>query len=253
MRKQLIYATPFLFVGAALAIDNDYDGLDDDFVFPPGPSPVEGSAIAILDISGTDQQYAPWLSELGYSYTLIPLDSDYNTLRNYSLVLLPYSHGEECCYETMASHASDYHRYVQEGGCLYVGQPNPFKAPPKITWVPYLLELSPWYTLPPCDRYITNPEHCITEGLYPFDLAPAGDTVIQMGPEWEVLVRQVATQDPGVFTASFGKGRIVVELGAPGGICTQTIAGFQRYLECCLPGPISIEENTWGSVKAKYR
>jgi len=232
----LVFA-PLAVLGIVLpgsAADLNYDGVDDSVVISPHEASVGPATVGIVNV-GEVNDYLPWLTQLGYSYSLIPVDSNYAILSQYALVLLPATHGQEQGYDFLAKRSGDYHQYVNDGGCLYVGQPNPYQQPPAIPWVPYLLELDAVYSSNPCSRYITDPYHCMTAGLFAGDLPQAYDTVLALGPEWEVLVRETGTEKPCLFTSHYGAGHVVVDLGSPGLLfCAYTIDGFQRMIECCL-------------------
>jgi hypothetical protein len=245
--------------GPALAADEDLDTIDDSVGSSEGNF-VPGSNIAIVDTGdGAVGDYSNRLAAIGHTASLIPLGSDYSVLSQYDMVILPTSHGSSCCNGTLSGLAADYHQFVSEGGCLYVGQPNPFNVgggTSPIPWVPYDLTLSASYDAADCPPTIVDPSHCTAEGVSGSDLPFPGDTVVTMGPEWEVVTEGGVTGRPGLFTAASGNGNVLVELAhpSPNALCPYSDAGFENMVTCCLQtGPIPVKESSWGAVKTIYR
>jgi hypothetical protein len=185
--------------------------------------------------------------------------SDNNVLSQYDLVILPTSHGSSCCVGTLTGLAGDYLQFISDGGCLYVAQPNPFDQPGQnltVPWVPYELTLNALYDANDCPSVITDPSHCIADGVSGSDLPFPGDIVLSMGAQWDVVAQGSLTGRPSVFTATSGAGNVLVELGhpSPNSICPYSNAGFENMVTCCLEtGPTPVIESSWGKVKTTYR
>jgi hypothetical protein len=238
-RWVLPVALLFGFTTPALGVDTDADGIDDVLEAPPPYDFNEGGTVAIVNTGdGSVNNYASRLGSLGFLVSLIDLNSGYGTLSQYQAIVLPTSHGSSCCNAILTGLASDYIQYVNDGGCLYIGQPNPYNMPQPaaIPWAPHTLNLYSAYDINDCNRYLVDPNHCVTRG------------------EWQVLVRGSVTDNPGVLFAFYGQGHVVVDFGhpSPGASCTFTDAGLDQMMTCCLKGPVSVERHSWGRVKSIY-
>lgn len=243
-----------------LAADLDYDGLDDSITGPSIENQSLTGQVAIVDTGdGSVGNYTTRLTGLGYTVSTIPVNSGYATMINYDAVLLPTSHGAAATNATFAGLAGDYHQYVQDGGCLYIGQPNPFNMPGSqsaITWAPYALTVSAWWEGQDCPPEIVDPNHCVTQGMGPNDMAFPADQVVSMAADWTVLARGPFTLSPSLFTAAYGNGNVMVELAhpSPNSVCPFSDAGLDRMMSCCLGGGATpVGTSTWGAVKAVYR
>jgi len=248
-----------LVAGVAMAADSDRDGLD-DAIAAPAPAPtLDAGEIAVVDTgSGTVANFVDRLTGLGYTVVTIPMNSGVDVLLEYSLVILPTSHASNDSYANFDGLADDYHTYVSSGGGLWISQPNPFDRPggqDVITWAPYALTVASAYTLDDCPPVIVDATHCITEGLPDTQFSFPADQVVDMGPEWQVLVEGPATGSPGILVAEYGEGKVLVELAHPSGSASCPIddAAFDRYASCTMAGTVATENATWGDVKALYR
>jgi hypothetical protein len=246
-----------LLTGPAWAQDMNHDGIVDEIT---GPTPVENAVanIAIVNTGdGSVGNYQTRLVAMGHTVTVIPVNSTLGTLVLYQVVVLPTSHGSTSTYGVFQGLANDYHQYVQGGGCLYIGQPNPFDAPGQqapIPWAPYALTVNANYNGADCPPTIVNPQLCETQGLLGSDLPFPADTITVLGPEWTILTRGPITNNPGALSAAFGGGHVVVDLGHPstGSVCPYTNVGIDRLVTCCLPVATPVDTSTWGKVKATY-
>ncbi len=262
MMKKLMLILPVLAILAmpAFAADFNRDGLDDNqepqaIVF----GVLDVGDIAIVDTgSGTVATYISRLGNLGYTVTAIPLDSNLETLLNYDLVILPVGHGSSGTNANFNALAADYHTYVETGGGLWISQPNPYDMPGEettISWVPYLLRLNAFYDSSDCPITVVDDTHCITAGYPGAGFSFVGDTVLEMGPEWSVLVEGPATGNPGVIVAEYGAGRVLAEFGHPslGAICGFDDTAARQYVECTMGHTVGTESITLEGVKALFK
>ena len=259
-----ILAIGVLLATPVWAVDRNHDGLADgdasgaNLSSSASGSRDEGDIAVVNTGDGAVSIYVDRLTGLGYPVFTIPADSDLEVLLGYSLVILPVGHSNSDNHATFAALAADYIDYVNSGGGLWVGQPNPFGMPGNeatITWVPYLLTLHNEYPSVDCLLTIVDPDHCITEGLPDTEFSWPGDTVLEMGPEWEVLVDGTVSGLPGVLFATAGAGKILVELTHPstGSYCPPDDAALDRYVMCTMGGVVATENATWSTVKTLYR
>ena len=247
-----------LLTSPAWAQDFNQDGADDEIT---GPTPVENAVatVAIVDTGdGSVGNYQTRLQAMGHIVTVIPLNSNLATMMLYQVVILPTGHGAAGTYANFQGLANDYRQYVQSGGCLYIGQPNPFNQPGQqasIPWAPYALSVNANYNGSDCPPVIANPQLCQTQGLSGSDLPFPADTITVLGPEWTIITRGPISNNPGTLSAVFGSGHVVVDLGHPstGAICPYTNTGIDRLVTCCLSGATPVDTSTWGKVKATYR
>ncbi|MCA9727077.1 MAG: hypothetical protein KC729_05285 [Candidatus Eisenbacteria bacterium] len=261
MRTRMLFSLGAALLAATplLAADLNVDTVDDQLPAEEGNF-VTGSNVAIVDTGdGSVGIFATRLAGIGYTASLIPVSSNFSVLSQYDLVILPTSHGSGCCNGTLSGLAADYHDFIAGGGCLYVGQPNPFNMPngdSAIPWVPYELTLNAFYDTADCPPYVDDPQHCMAEGVSGSELPFPGDTVLSMGPEWTVVDRGASTNSPGLFDADYGSGHVLVELAHPssGALCPYSDAAFENMVTCCLnPGPVPVLDSSWGRIKNEYR
>ncbi len=243
----------------AIAADQNQDGIDDSIAGSmAGPAMRDGELIAIVNTGdGTVTDLLNRLTALGYSPALIPIDSGYDVLSAYGLVCLPVAHGSLNHNANFANLATDYHAYVEAGGGLWIGQPNPYQMPnhtTEVSWAPYELTVEFAYSLADCPSSILA-EHCITTGLVADDMPFPGDNAISYGSEWEVLVAGPNTGRPAVMFALYGAGQVLVEFGHPGtgAICSPSDECLDRFVTCIIGGTVMTESSSWGGVKSIYR
>ncbi|MEZ4655750.1 MAG: hypothetical protein R3E12_19735 [Candidatus Eisenbacteria bacterium] len=169
MRTRMLFSLGAALLAATplLAADLNVDTVDDQLPAEEGNF-VTGSNVAIVDTGdGSVGIFATRLAGIGYTASLIPVSSNFSVLSQYDLVILPTSHGSGCCNGTLSGLAADYHDFIAGGGCLYVGQPNPFNMPngdSAIPWVPYDPERA-FYDTADCPPYVDDPQHCMAEGV----------------------------------------------------------------------------------------
>lgn len=258
-RYLALLAVALLACTALHAADRNQDALDDGDQSSSDGLALDVGDIAVVDTGdGTVSIYVSRLLGLGYPVTTIPAASGLDVLVNYSVVILPVSHADAGNYATFDALAADYHAYVQTGGGLWVGQPNPYQMPGNeavITWVPYYLFIHNGYNSADCPPVIIDAGHCITTGLPADGFSFPGDTVLDMGAEWHVLLEGPVTGRPAVMVAEHGAGRILVELGhpSPSAICGPSDAALERYVDCIMGGPVATELSTWSDVKDRFR
>jgi hypothetical protein len=260
MRSRLIaFALGLCLASPVAADDRNGDGLADHLGGSGEITPRPGAPIAVVDTG--DQAvgyYVSRLSGLGHTVTTIPMDSGIGTLALYQIVILPVGHAQASNYHTFNGLAPHYLQYTMQGGALWVGQPNPYQMPGNqatITWVPYALTLGNWYDGNDCPPVVVDDTHCITQNAGSTVFSFPADTILDLGPEWQVLVRGPATNNPGVLVATHNTGRILVELchPSPTAGCPVSDAALDRYVMCLLQPPISVNPSTWAQTKAAYR
>ncbi len=244
--------------GSALAVDLNGDGIDDSFTNFTVPSSLEVGDIAVINTGGGVGDLVSRIGALGYSISTIPMDSELETLLNYSVVILPVSHAALGNYATFDALADDYHMYVNSGGGLWIGQPNPFQMPDNtadITWAPYALTVHNGYDLADCPPVVSDDTHCITNGMSGTVFSFPADTALSYADDWQVLVVGNSSGMPGVMFAEYGSGKVLVELGHPssGSLCPVDDTAFQQYLECLAGGTVATMEINWGSLKTYFR
>ncbi len=145
------------------AADRDADGVDDSHLSFAISSGLEVGEIAVVNTAnGAQGDYVDRITALGYSISIIPANSSLETLLNYAVVILPVGHGNATNYSTIDALADDYHMYVNSGGGLWIGQPNPYQMPDgtaDITWAPYELTLQYLYDSSDCPVNVDDTSH----------------------------------------------------------------------------------------------
>jgi hypothetical protein len=260
MKKALLTLVLIVaFIPAGHAVDADFDALDDGDINTTDLEFLERADIGVIDTGdGSVANFVDRLTNLGYSVMPIPDTSDYSVLSTYSLIILPVGHAGPSDYLPIEANAADYVAYVQSGGGLWVSQPNPFGRPgdtADITWVPYQLTVQISYNAADCPPCIVDDTSCIIIGTGGDGLSFPGDTVISMGPEWNVVAEGCVTGNPAIFTADYGAGHVLVELGhpSPGAICSPSDVALATYADCTWgSGQTPAEDGSWSRVKSLY-
>lgn len=246
-------------LSSGFAADHDHDGLADDAETLSTTTVPTTAPIAIVDTGNSAVGILlSRLTSLGYAVTTIPMNSGLSTLILHQLVILPVGHGQLGNYATFDSLSSDYNLYVNSGGRLWVGQPNPYQMPggqATITWVPYALTVDYLYDLADCPPVVFDDTHCITQNAGNTNFSFPADTVVQMGPQWQVLVVGSVTGNPSVMVATSGMGKVLVEFGhpSPSANCPHDDFALDRYVTCLLTPPVPIEQVSWGEIKGRYQ
>ena len=263
MIKKLTFLTLALNLLAlpVFAADRNGNGVGDEHeIRMPLELERTDAMIAIVDIgTAAVADYISRLAALGYAVNPIPVDSDLETLLNYNLVILPVGHGDVPTYSTFDALKDDYRSYVEVGGGLWVGQPNPWQhsgGTADITWVPYELTLWGEYNENDCPAWLTDVQHCITAGYYDANFSFPADTVLNLGIQWEILVVGLMSGNPGVLTSEYGAGKILVEFGHPSllAICPIDDTALRQYVECTVgSNSVATEELSLDEVKALYQ
>lgn len=263
MIKKITLATIIMTMLAfpALAADNNGDGLEDGLEnLTPVVTNRTGGDIAIVDTGSTAViEYITRLGALGYTVNPIALESDLATLMAYNLVILPVGHGDLPTYSVFDTHREDYLSFVENGGGLWVGQPNPYQHPGQtadITWVPYTLTLYNPYNSGDCPVWLTDANHCITGGYYDNVFSFPGDTVVSMGVEWLPLVVGLSSGNPGAIVAEYGSGKVLAEFGhpSPGALCVMDDIALRQYVECTMGvNSVATETISFDGMKALFK
>ena len=158
---------------------------------------------------------------LGYEVTFLETTADVNDFRQYDIVYLPVGWAEAYFsddYSVIESNAGDYKTYVNEGGGLFVDQPNPFTQPGDSvtpTVLPYTITFYNPYDQADWPPIIVNPDHFITHGLPRDEMPGPSDQITAIDSAYAVLVRGQATNSPSLVVAEYGQGRILVQTAHP--------------------------------------
>ncbi len=255
-----VLAICYMATFSAWAADKNQDGVDDGNESSMGAATLDVGDIAVVD-SGhfSVGHYISRLTELGYSVTSIPEDSNLEALANYSLVILPVHHASVTKYDIFDGLSADYLEFVSSGGGLWVAQPNPYGMPDNtatITWVPYELTLYFQYNQADCPADIVDSSHCLSEGISGAGFSNPLDTVVEMGSEWEVIAQGPVSGSPSVLFATYGNGKVLVELGTPQADATCLISSevLNRYVVCTMGSSVvAVEFESFDSLKALFR
>lgn len=210
--------------GQASGSDQDWDGVADgnnDALSLNTASQVpSGLRIGMIQ---TGEFNAPRnrLTELGFqNITLLAPSSDLAVLRNFDIVYLPTNWAQlnGGNYAEIQAQSADYLAYVQEGGALFIDQPNPYQQPggqvtPNI--LPYPMTFVSSYDLGDFPPVVVNANHEITRGLPPQTLPFPADQITVIAPEYEVLARGAISHSPSLAVATYGRGRILVQTAHP--------------------------------------
>jgi hypothetical protein len=154
------------------------------------------------------------LRHVGIDGDLIPPSSTTEAMRPYDVIWLATGWAEYVySYGQIADHPGDFLTYVQDGGGLFVEQPNPFGHPENTlspALLPYPITIRSQYDPLDWPPILVDPAHPITEGLANTDMPFPADQVVVADAAYTILVRGGKTQSPSLLVAEYGAGRIVI-------------------------------------------
>lgn len=194
-----------------------------------------GISIGMIHTGRSNQQLPyPYtrLTDLGYQVTLILPASDLAIFQNYDIIYLPTNWADAMTghRETIESHASEYQTYVNQGGCLFVEQPN-YSFSTSV--LPYPITFYNGYDSGDWPPVIVNPKHEITQGLPENEMPGPADQMPNVAPEYEILVKGRNTGSPSLVVSTYGLGKILVHSAHPSSTALNPFSDrvYQRMIE----------------------
>ena len=127
---------------------------------------------------------------------------------------IPYgwaSYGDEQ-YQQIESDSQIVRDYVNQGGGLFIEQPNPYRNGKDETVTPEILPYPITFNNTPPKfmlKYIDN-DHPVTAGLTMKSVPFSGDSLLYIAPEYRVLIKGVTPESSPLLVALYGKGKILV-------------------------------------------
>lgn len=119
-------------------------------------------------------------------------------------------------YENISKNAGKYLTFIENGGGLFIEQPNPYDRLPdgKITldFLPIPVTISARWT--PESAIILNSSHYITSGIDSTDMPIPADQIDNLNPEYTLLAKGDKTGYPALFIHEYGKGKILFSMGS---------------------------------------
>ncbi len=204
------------------AVDENQDGVSPVLISGNSAPPTLQSltvddciSIGIVD-SGAPMAAMNRLISLGYSdVTLIPPNSGLTEFESFDLLFLPgtWASATSGDLSTIESNAADYISYVEQGGSLYVEQPNPYLQPGSVvtpTILPYPITFYNSYNSGDHPPIIINPNHEILFGLDAEELSIPADQMTVIAPEYEILIIGAITGSASLVVLEYGEGKILV-------------------------------------------
>lgn len=205
------------------AYDENQDGLA-PILIPGNPiaTPTRASftvndcvSIGIVDAGDPDVPTERF-NTVGYTnITVIPTDAGLAEFELFDIIYLPgtWASGATSYFPIIESNAADYIAYVEQGGRLFVEQPNPFMQPSATiipTILPYPITFYNLYNTSDHPPIMVNPNHEILTGLSAQELSFPADQMIEVSEEYDVLVLGSVTESASLAVLEYGQGRIVV-------------------------------------------
>ena len=157
----------------------------------------------------------PNLSNFGYqNITRIELPLSDKNLDQYDIMYLPYgwaAYADEA-FMQLEEEAELIHKFIYNGGGLFVEQPNPYLNKMKNTVKPKLLPypMTFYYEVPEFKRLSLDPNHPITKGLTQEEAPRPTDSILASAPEYTAIIKADNPEASPLFVATYGKGKILV-------------------------------------------
>jgi hypothetical protein len=201
----------------AMADDLNNDGADDDIVanldslsaVAAASAQLDGYSVLVVGFVVNGSKAVSRLSALGATASLVnPRSITPELLRGHDLLWIALEAAPAFLY-LHEGQTSAVQSYIFNGGGLILEQPN---VEGNIVVLPYTFTISDRSYSGECTRNVQQPRHELIAGVASSDLPACYDTVGRIGAEWEVLVVD-GTGDPNLSVASYGAGRMIVELG----------------------------------------
>jgi hypothetical protein len=167
--------------------------------------PAKVAVIQIPEYIFTD--IVPRLDALGYNAEWISVYSDYSTFSQYDVVYLPVGWAYQKA--VIDQYATQYQRFVEEGGGLIVEQPN-YGNTLKPSVVPYDLMISPMLYDPAEWPARVALDHAIVKNVPASELPGPGNRVSVKDDHWVIVTTSAKSNDPTLIVAEYGKGRIAL-------------------------------------------
>ncbi len=238
-----------LFGGAARAVDDT--GTEADLTYEYEQHQLRDCTVYLYPTDGMGE--VARVQSLGYSVT-VGGDLSFANISQYDVLWLAL------VGPGVAGGAqSDIELFVNNGGGLYIHQPNGFGT---IDYAPSGFEFTVSDVLwcdPEENNTIVTPGHPTMFGLSPADLVGRYDTVFtsSLGSGYTLLAEGTGACDDNVQSAAgtFGAGRVFADLGNSGGSASP---GSDMYLTnlfewLCVGGSTPTESTTWGEIKGLFR
>lgn len=207
--------------------DHDSDGRIDTQSDTPAmeAARAQGAAAAAFSLGMLETGEYEWsyerLQSLCLDPRLVSPDADLETLRQYDLIYLPVQWAQKDVgeYVTIEAHASAYRTYVQDGGMLFVDQPNPYQQPDERVspgLLPYPITFYNPFDAGDYPPAVVNPHHPVTHGVPANDLPFPADQMLDVDSRYEVLVQGPSSGAPSLIVGDYGAGRILIQTAHPG-------------------------------------
>ncbi|MEW6401277.1 MAG: toll/interleukin-1 receptor domain-containing protein [Chloroflexota bacterium] len=187
-----------------VTVENPSDTPEPTPTFTPS-RPLRIGVIGIPDYLFTD--ITERLSDFGFDAEWIGASSDYAVFSQYDVVYLPI--GWAFQEPMIESRATQYQRFVEEGGGLVVEQPNysspltPDLLPYRVTFKRKVYDPNEW---PPRILH----EHEIIDDVPVTELPGPGNELSTKDENWTVITVGAESNSPTLLAATYGQGRIVV-------------------------------------------
>lgn len=161
------------------------------------------------------------LDSLGITeFTITEITSaiDPDSLSQFTIIYLPvgWASALTTTYENINANGSQYMSYVENGGGLFIEQPNPHTRPDNtitIEFLPYPLTLTNGYINE--EVTVIDSTHYITSGIGGIDLPFPGDQAVDLPEEYTLLAQGTTSGAPSLFVLNHGTGKILFAMGHP--------------------------------------
>ena len=155
------------------------------------------------------------LASMGYKQIKLltpPLTKD--ALKSIDILYLPVSWaqfgGEK--YNNIENSYEVIHEFIDNGGGIFVEQPNPYKNGSKQTVTPKILpyEITFSYQASPYELLGVDKVHPITKDIRDYYLPYPADDILYASPRYGYLIKGVDPKTSPLLYAEYGRGRIII-------------------------------------------
>lgn len=194
--------------------------------------------IGIIEAGTSMKGLTDRLESIGYSNVeTISHTKARNLLNSYDVIAfaVSWAGSQSATLDSIFSDSMKYLDFVNQGGGLFIEQPNPFAQRGNQITIPILpvpVTFDNGY-IKTDTVMIVDPTHPITKDL-PWEGMPfPGDQVKNLDKSYHVLVKGRQTNSPGLFVTEYGKGRILLHMAhhSPGAIWPISDEVYIRMLD----------------------
>lgn len=171
--------------------------------------------------TGNYQESLNRLIKVGFTdVTIVPDTAGGSEFANFNIIYLPVGWADfyQGSLEKIELKTDDYINYIENGGNLFIEQPNPYDQPgacvtPAI--IPYPVTFHCRYDYNDFPPIAVDSTHEITQGIERQDLIFPGDSMTSVDENYHILIAGSTSLSPSLLILEYGLGKIIIHTAHP--------------------------------------